>query len=827
MFVKFVQNLRQELNDFLSSTSIHGLPYLAQSRSTRIIWTILVAAALTSATVFLVQTVGDWSTKHITTTMETQSVERFPFPAVTFFGGDFSSKKAFLRAFLNQFQMTRYDESSPLYDNKKFTESFKKFVNIFDGKSLFYWVENYLLEEEEFVREKGSIFRQEVCSLVSLLSRGETNLETLRTDIADFFNLNIYKFRGFKDIVIFMRKELSPKITEMIEKENVTKSEMNSLCRAKETEATKREVESLLLSYLYAFMDPVSADVGFGDLATERFFQLDADEIATELFNDMSGGSLPGTLMTLPHWFLKPNNDDMIKLIEDKKFYLKPLPSSEVTELANLRYKYFWTVFNAGAENLFLMCTIENCGPEDFFFIEPGKDEGAKAMLEDEKRKHKVKHAAVKVPPCRDEGQAREFGFQSICDIKKNVSANVETFLKVVKFTKQSPTFLESEQEYLNVFGSLTGNEKYGFYPISKQYLERHNAFVSLCKFEGKPKVMSFSKCDLFRRSFTNKGLGFTFNNLKADKLFKRKKILATQINNLQMNQMSGPLPMTNAGPSNALSVIIENNIEEIEFFQKTKQPQNPTGEMKFEPTKVDVVLHDPSEPANMRLKSLEVPLGQSSKVYITPTATVTDATGRALSQDGRHCRLREETRGLKVFQTYSREACVLECQLSQAVQRCGCHPWDYPIITEQESNFCDAFGYICFEEMMENNTVVCDCPMDCDSVQYSYSIVSTPMTEEKECPTNGKDSDFEEFYKKPFPPKFVLRAREFMKKTNSSRVVDHCKQLLRYRAKVTFRLATDTVSVTVRSRRLSFFDKLSGFGKQILGIIFFSLEHI
>ena len=34
----------------------------------------------------------------------------------------------------------------------------------------------------------------------------------------------------------------------------------------------------------------------------------------------------------------------------------------------------------------------------------------------------------------------------------------------------------------------------------------------------------------------------------------------------------------------------------------------------------------------------------------------------------------------------------------------------------------------------------------------------------------------------------------------------------------MTFRLATDTVSVTVRSRRLSFFDKLSGFGG-ILGL--------
>ena len=59
----------------------------------------------------------------------------------------------------------------------------------------------------------------------------------------------------------------------------------------------------------------------------------------------------------------------------------------------------------------------------------------------------------------------------------------------------------------------------------------------------------------------------------------------------------------------------------------------------------------------------------------------------------------------------------------------------------------------------------------------------------------------------------FISRARKFIS-NESSDLTELCKRLLPYRAEVTFRLATDTVSVTVRTRRLSFFDKLSGFGK-------------
>ena len=66
--------------------------------------------------------------------------------------------------------------------------------------------------------------------------------------------------------------------------------------------------------------------------------------------------------------------------------------------------------------------------------------------------------------------------------------------------------------------------------------------------------------------------------------------------------------------------------------------------------------------------------------------------------------------------------------------------------------------------------------------------------------------------FKDPFPPMFISRARKFIS-NESSDLTELCKRLLPYRAEVTFRLATDTVSVTVRTRRLSFFDKLSAFG--------------
>merc|ERR1711994_893950 len=112
-----------------------------------------------------------------------------------------------------------------------------------------------------------------------------------------------------------------------------------------------------------------------------------------------------------------------------------------------------------------------------------------------------------------------------------------------------------------------------------------------------------------------------------------------------------------------------------------------------------------------------------------------------------------------------------------------------------------------------------CDCPMPCNSIFYSFSIESSEFDPTELCPNIISKLEDKHFLMKPFyehqsPPKFV---RNLMKiKTNvSAKPMDYCKKNLKYRAEVTFKLASNSMSVIVMSSRLSFFDKMSSFGKK------------
>merc|ERR1712074_312751 len=74
------------------------------------------------------------------------------------------------------------------------------------------------------------------------------------------------------------------------------------------------------------------------------------------------------------------------------------------------------------------------------------------------------------------------------------------------------------------------------------------------------------------------------------------------------------------------------------------------------------------------------------------------------------------------------------------------------------------------------------------------------------------------DFYKKPFPKLFIRQLRKYAKNISAD-PYEICSKYLKYRAVVIFQLATNDVSVTITSKRLSFFDKLSGFGMKDLHI--------
>ena len=130
---------------------------------------------------------------------------------------------------------------------------------------------------------------------------------------------------------------------------------------------------------------------------------------------------------------------------------------------------------------------------------------------------------------------------------------------------------------------------------------------------------------------------------------------------------------------------------------------------------------------------------------------------------------------------------------------------------------FCDIYGNKCFDDSFTNLETTCDCPLECNSITYSFSVVSSPLDPKELCPPEGdgwessKSFLMEPFYKNP--PKFLRKLMK-IKSNVSEDAMDYCKRSIKYRAVVIFRLATDSMSVTVMSQRLTFFDKMSAFGK-------------
>ena len=108
-----------------------------------------------------------------------------------------------------------------------------------------------------------------------------------------------------------------------------------------------------------------------------------------------------------------------------------------------------------------------------------------------------------------------------------------------------------------------------------------------------------------------------------------------------------------------------------------------------------------------------------------------------------------------------------------------------------------------------------CDCPMECSYISYSFSVVSTPFDANKLCPGKNRKADFlmKEFYENPFPPKFIRKLIQ-LKRNESSAEAIYCKRNIKYRAAIEFKLATNQITVTYMSRRLTLFDKVSAFGK-------------
>ena len=72
------------VKEFLGSSTIHGLSYIAANRRfARLFWICVVLAGFTGAAYLIQQSFSSWAVSPITTTIETRSIRGIDFPNVT------------------------------------------------------------------------------------------------------------------------------------------------------------------------------------------------------------------------------------------------------------------------------------------------------------------------------------------------------------------------------------------------------------------------------------------------------------------------------------------------------------------------------------------------------------------------------------------------------------------------------------------------------------------------------------------------------------------------------------------------------------------------
>ena len=457
-----MKKMKDEVNNFLTSTTIHGLAYISdnESRFTRFIWILIVTAALSTASYFLYQTVEGYGTKFTSTTIETRSIQDFPFPAVTFHSGDFTSRTSFLQTFLNQFEFTRYEESSQMRENEKFYKQFDWLIVMMNDE-IFEGVEKFLIKEQRFIKSKGGRFRSEICSLVLL----QLNRISFKKRIRKIFMMNMYKYKSYQDSVFLLKNEIFPLILEATTNQNLTKRDIDTACKASENQRMKTEISATLLSYMFLFINWKNTATGAGDLATSllntglnhgknaSYYYEPSHTLISNIYNYIFNSSLPVSVLEFPQFFGTLDKQSEFKYNTTEWSDIRGLGNivklSKISDEEIRNYHFLWRTFNNFQENFTLFCRTErktNCSdPKNFRIAERRETINMAKSIRENPSKGKVFDGQIYESPCTQKGVVKKFKIQRICDLQSKMSENKEAFLKLMVFTKQSPIFKATE----------------------------------------------------------------------------------------------------------------------------------------------------------------------------------------------------------------------------------------------------------------------------------------------------------------------------------------------------------------------------------------------
>ncbi len=300
------------------------------------------------------------------------------------------------------------------------------------------------------------------------------------------------------------------------------------------------------------------------------------------------------------------------------------------------------------------------------------------------------------------------------CNLERTISSKREVALRFMKYTIGPQTSHVMEQSELSDTVSLANQFDYVLNKnFTGDWLPSIDPAIATCHFGTDPDESKWNMdCDLFERTYTTKGIGYSFNVEKFWTLHKRTS------GNMAFYQQ-----MTAIGQNNKVIHPIKDNGKgfSLEFY------------VRLNDDSASLTLHSPEAPADFHNEAIELIPDMINEITVFPSTVVTDAAGLRLSPTKRECLARQEADNLNIYQTYSQSACLFECQIKMAIDVCNCSSWDYPSFSDS-TNLCTVISSRkCFYNIMREtmSPKQCDCPNSCSYVQYSTTTAIIPIDEE------------------------------------------------------------------------------------------------
>ena len=108
--------------------------------------------------------------------------------------------------------------------------------------------------------------------------------------------------------------------------------------------------------------------------------------------------------------------------------------------------------------------------------------------------------------------------YVACCQLLNMFSLDYEAVLKIMRYAMQPPIYQETLEEITDIYGNLSflgpyQNVTHVTKLTNKLMKTDFNARILMCRYAGVPSTLNPSNCNIFQRSLTNEGLGYSFNH--------------------------------------------------------------------------------------------------------------------------------------------------------------------------------------------------------------------------------------------------------------------------------------------------------------------------